>query len=336
MKLVSFLSQALTLAILILLSGATSSAVAQQKIPETSLSSNPDDYFEIAEGSTLVLDAIGWRLTKASGDATSDFLIDLRGGLNRAGTYLQRGASAVEIAKAVRATAEFILRRSGVALDDKQIERLVSMESEFLDGKRRGIAIDALAHAFTAVLFERVGALTDEEIVRASNSFRVASLHGQYETIALRMNQTASGSLRADEFITQAKAFRDSTTELARSQRALVERLIREELEWRSNLFARSYPERWGKAANSGASPVKSLLLAYSALSGDTCFSDAALKGTIHVLEDSMKRNRRDTKFEGKTAFGSRGFIYSTPLDLLLNDATTNRLLDGLDLESRQ
>jgi len=48
-----------------------------------------------------------------------------------------------------------------------------------------------------------------------------------------------------------------------------------------------------------------------------------------------MKKNRREAGAEGKTAFGSRGFIYSTPLDLLLNESTTNRLIDRLDLESR-
>jgi hypothetical protein len=337
MKQTSFLSRALLLTIAILLPGAAPPVVAQKKIPESSVVTNPDDYFELAEGSSLMLDAIGWRLAKPGKDVMADFLLDLRGGLNRAGTYLQPGAPPVEIKEAVRSTAEFIRRRSGVALGETQVERLASMESDFLDGKRRGITIDTLAFVVTGTLFERINSLTDEEIEQAAHSFRVASIHDSPDVIALRMNQTPSGSMRVEDFIIQAKAFRDSSTDLARLQRTLAEKIIRDEIEWRMNLFARSYPERWAKEAHSGVSPVKALVVAYSAISGDTCFSDAALRGTMHALEDAMRKNsKKEIAVERKTAFGPRGFIYSTPLDLLMNDSATNRFLDRLDPESRK
>src|SRR5215216_3956616 len=255
MKQKSFLSRAVLITITILLSGATSSIHAQQKIPESTVTINPDSYFVIAEDSSLVLDAIGWRLTRAGRDVMADFLIDLRGGLERSGSTILPGASLNEIKDSVRATAEFIRRRSGLVLDETQIEKLVLMEAEFLGGKRRGVTIDGLGHVLTGALFERIGSLTDEEIEQAANLFRVASINDSPGVIALRMNETPSQGLKADDFIIQAKAFRDSSTDLARLQRTLAEKLLREEIEWRMNLFARSYPERWGNAASSGVSP---------------------------------------------------------------------------------
>jgi hypothetical protein len=36
-----------------------------------------------------------------------------------------------------------------------------------------------------------------------------------------------------------------------------------------------------------------------------------------------------------RTAFGSRGYIYASPLDLLLDQETTTRLLDQIEERSR-
>ena len=331
--------RAFLVTIISVFSTAPSPATAQQKVAESKVANNADACFVIPEGTSLVLDALGWRLAGAGRDVMADFLLDLRGGLDAARSGLEPDAPESEIRAAARATTEFIRRRSGLVLSDAQVERLAAMEAEFASGKRRSITSNSLGLIACGALFERIAALTDEEIGRAASSFRVASVNSiddSRDLVTLRMNRPSQG-LKAEEFIRMAKAFRDGSTPLSGLQRSLVEKAVREEVEWRMNLFARSYPERWGRGSSSGISPVQSLLIVYSTISGDICFSDNALRGTIYALKDAMRRNdKKEQALEGQTAFGARGFIYSTPLDLILSDDAVTRFLDRLDLESRK
>jgi hypothetical protein len=112
----------------------------------------------------------------------------------------------------------------------------------------------------------------------------------------------------------------------------MVTRAVRDRVE----ALGAALPEQWGRARDEGLTPLQGVLIAYSAVSDDPLWSARdGLSSMRTQLEQTWKAATSEAlSYDGKTAFGAGGYLFSSPLSLAFNHETTARLLKLLDERS--
>jgi len=154
--------------------------------------------------------------------------------------------------------------------------------------------------------------------------------------ITLRSN--GEGKMTKELFILQAKSLR-SRFQSPLQQVALVgiaRQMVTHVVSNRIAALSNALPEQWGGAQDDGLTPVQAFLIAYSAASDDPLwYSRNELKNMSKHLERSWQEDTGEAiSYEGQTAFGTGGYLFSSPLGLALNRETTARLLKLIDERS--
>jgi hypothetical protein len=149
---------------------------------------------------------------------------------------------------------------------------------------------------------------------------------------------SGEGKMTKDVFILQAKSLRSrfqsplQQVALVGIARQMVSAVVRKRVAALSNAL----PEQWGGAQDEGLTPMQAFLIAYSAISDDPLwYSRNELKNMSKHLERSWQEDTGEAiSYEGQTAFGAGGYLFSSPLGLALNQETTARLLKLIDERS--
>ena len=281
------------------------------------------------------------------------------------------GARSEDVRASVDSMAEFIRYRSGLELNDKVKGRLARMEERVLNGNGQRISVDELGNLFTAILVERLHNCTDAEIEQAADAaVNVKAMPLKYDRATnkvVRIDKTKAAQASADNrdedtgshkckssgdvmlrfsgegkmskeaFILQAQSFRSrfqsplQQVGLVGIARQMVTRIVRNRLE----TLNAALPE-WAQARDEGMTPAQAFLIAYSTISDDPlCYSRNELKNMSKHLERSWQEDTGEAiSYEGQTAFGAGGYLFSSPLGLALNRETTARLLKLIDERS--
>ena len=157
-----------------------------------------------------------------------------------------------------------------------------------------------------------------------------------FERIVMRFN--GQGQMTREAFILQAQNLRErfqsplQQVMMVTLARQMVTRLVRNRVE----TLSAALPEQWGGAQEEGLTPMQAFLIAYSAVSDDPLqFSREGLNNLRAQLEQTWKAATNEAiSYDGKAAFGTGGYYFSSPLDLAFNLETTGRLLKLLDERS--
>ncbi|HXF39526.1 MAG TPA: hypothetical protein VN687_07420 [Blastocatellia bacterium] len=242
------------------------------------------------------------------------------------------------------------------------------MEERVLNGNGQRIAVDELGNLFTTILVARLHNCTDAEIEQAAeaavnvktmplkydretktlvridktkeaNATAVDGAEGKCKSsgdITLRSN--GEGKMTKEIFVLQAKSLR-SRFQSPLQQVALVgiaRQMVTSVVSNRVAALSNALPEQWGGAQEDGLTPVQAFLIAYSAASDDPLwYSRNELKNMRKHLERSWQEDTGEAiSYEGQTAFGTGGHLFSSPLGLALNRETTARLLKLIDERS--
>jgi hypothetical protein len=266
----------------------------------------------------------------------------LKRGVGAEVSFAGPGASTEEVRRSVNSVAHFIRKRSGFELDGQVIERLVKMEANALKRARGRIAIDELVHALTQTLLERAVTLTEAEMEHAADTlcgWNAADLPEQirHSPCKIRLRAREVGGPRRETFIRQLRILAGSGI-LAQLAAAEAQDTVDWEARHRVEILGEALPEQWGDVSRSGLTPLQGLLISYSAFSDDNLwYSEKELRGLMSSIEKIMAKSYgRYPESAGRFAYGVNGYIFPTPLDLVLSRETLDRLLSRLEERSGQ
>jgi hypothetical protein len=150
--------------------------------------------------------------------------------------------------------------------------------------------------------------------------------------VVLRANGV--GTMSAERFCEQTRQFRSllRQPQLYLSIAARVREAATVGVRKRVAELGAALPDTWGEAAERGLTPVQAFLLAYSGVSDDQ------LVYPTPALERAGAQTFRDAGADRDrpAAYGTGGFLFSTPLEMVFDARTVARFLDLAEERSRR
>jgi hypothetical protein len=232
-----------------------------------------------------------------------------------------------KLSESVDSIADFVAYRSGLILSDQVRKDLIRLQHDAVKGKKRALLVDELADVLTEASLRRLSKATDQDIQHAANT-----LNRDGYGINLRAN--GRGHASYSNFIEQAKAMRDLSRAGDPTLRNTVNSIMVAEIKERVENYGRALPDKFGKADKQGVTPLQAFLITYSIVADDPLtFSRATLSGHLEQAAWALKAKGYSVPKPDK-AFGNRGFIFSSPLDLVMDETTTRDLLNRISERS--
>jgi hypothetical protein len=199
--------------------------------------------------------------------------------------------------------------------------RLAALEQRALAPQGRRVGADELVDILTATTVERLSSLTDAEISQAT-----AGLDNDGEII-LRAN--GEGGITPSEFESAAKRMRALCRQGDETFKGLVRAAVQGEVQKRLDAYSEALPRHFGRAKRIGVTPLQAVLIAYSVACDDFMGdSQETLNAKQEMLYAELKGQGHRQGRKPHKAYGSDGYLFAAPLDIILNEATMNRLLD--------
>lgn len=249
-------------------------------------------------------------------------------------TYGATGSSD-HIKPVVVLAAKFIQERSGVILSTGLKTRLSTMEQQTEGGASPRSSVQEIAEIMTDILLERLATFTDHEIEQAARTFR-RDPDRQYDYILLSWDGKHMSTPR--EFVAAVKSFREKSRKGDTTFRATLREFvdgkgIGEGVNGRVQLYSKTIPE-FGRALDDGLTPTQVVLIMYSLASDDIISaSTRSLRAEMEVEHQTIGGDRYPDP-EGRFPFGSQGYLFPTPTDLIFNEKTISSLLDHIEKKS--
>jgi hypothetical protein len=304
----------------------------------------------------LVLGAVGfmvaaatiWRSSALQTDKQAEgkrqYHARIRDGIGREVQFAMPGDPSGAIRASVNSVDNFIFKRSGVKLSGPTKTRLAEMERLTLNGSTRRLSISELNDVLTNTAFERLGRLSDEEILHVDDTLRGFNAPDLPRKFGRRDIHLPGWLvlISSDKFVGQLKAMRDQTnTPLGEVLKAATQREIQSNVHRQISDLSEAVPEKFigawdvtnDRAGDSGVTPLQAVLIAYSVASSDLlCDSEANLAKDMRGLQDGATQyfGEKYPSPDGHFAYGVNGYLTSTPLDLVFDEQTINLMLDHI------
>jgi hypothetical protein len=209
-------------------------------------------------------------------------------------------------------------------------QRIAYAEKNVLDGKSRRLSVDELIDLAADILVLRLSVITDEQIEET-----VKVLRGDFDARDLRLRYDGSAMTTVDELSRDLRSLRIKSRQNDRSLRNIVREMIKSG-EHKKGIkgyvlsYRLSLPEIFGHAIESGLTPLQSLLILYSVASDDPV--DVPID-FFRKMMDEMYRGSENImpNPRGRPPFGSRGYLFPMPLDLMFDEHTLTTMLNMME-----
>ncbi len=292
----------------------------------------------------LIGGILSWRTNSASSSTSAE---EFRQGVRNAlaEINLPTGSNRAIIDASSGNLANFIYYRSGVQLSQPNKILLSENEQKSWEQSKR-VTQSQLAQILTEVSFDKLVTLSDSDINNMSETLRGFNASGLSSTYAIfrssvRPRSNGEGLMEPEYFISQIKSIRDSeiTCRLRNScnsdltlrmSRTALNSRITNEFATRAKYLADADPNFFGNT-NSDMTPMEALLLTYSIVADDGL--DDNQSGLQTRMADAQQVifqhwGEQYPSPQSYRAFGVNGYWYSSPVNLLLDDATTTRVIN--------
>ncbi|HEX8719606.1 MAG TPA: hypothetical protein VF736_03100 [Pyrinomonadaceae bacterium] len=287
-------------------------------------------------------------------EARRQFQARVRDGVGRGVALAPRGSSQGEVRAAVNSVASFIERRSGVGLSGRTKGRLAELEARVSSGAARGLTLDELSEAVTAMALERLSSLSDRDVAYADETLRgfdAPGMPGHYNRdFALPGGVVFAGAPR-EKTVARLLAARDQSRSGPAGDvlKGMLRTVIRARVKDKARYLGESVPEMFGNtwdalggrerdpSGGGGVTPLQAVLITYSLASDDYLSDgDGALAQRMQTRQKALTRAAGEEypSPAGRRPFGVNGYLFSSPLDLVLDEQTVNRLLDRVEERS--
>lgn len=286
-----------------------------------------------------------WTATTTSGTTDSaEFKQEIRNAISEAN--LAKNNDTTAIYATPDNLANFIYNRSGIQFSQTNKDSLRLIEQQAWNQSKR-ITQGGLANALTQVSFERLVNLSDTDIDNMAvtlTGFDAPGLsnfyQGSRDTVVLRF--TGEGRMTKTAFKNQVQFARDnavacqsialcSSEEMFQYEmtRAALRNRIANEISIRMNSLGRA-DENFSGGNIDDMTPAEAMLISYSVVTNDLIAgSQSELLQKMSALQQTRSQlaNKSFVSPQGYRAFGTNGYLHSSPATLLLDDATTARIL---------
>jgi flagellar basal body-associated protein FliL len=240
--------------------------------------------------------------------------------------------------------SDFIYYRSGVQLSQANKDSLAQIQMNSLIQTKK-VSQDQLAQIITDVAFEKLVSFSDANISSMSDSLCGCSdpnLPPDFKRDIVKLRANGEGIMPKTTFVSQLIYARDAEISyrqkgsrfpplLRQANRMALKNRVLNEVTNRSNYLVAADPNFFNGSSANEMTPLQAILITYSVIADDS------LAGNRAELEKQMLDNQQDiTNFtgipypspQGHNAYGVNGYSYSTPTDLLFDDATVTRVLN--------
>lgn len=293
-----------------------------------------------------------WRSSALKADkqaeAKRQFHERIRDGVGREVQFASAGDPPGRVHSSVNSVDNFIFKRSGVKLSGPTKNRIAEMEQRTLNGEAKRLTVSELNDVLTETAFEQLGRLTDEEILHIDDTlrgFKAPDLPKRFGRRAINL-PGQSILISSERFMAQLRAMRDQTnTPLGEVLKAATHREIQKNVHRQIRDLSDAVPEKFigawdttnDREGDTGVTPLQAVLIAYSVAGSDLLIdSETNLTKRMKYTRDGFSRQFGENypSSEGHFAYGVNGYLTSTPLDLVFDEQTINRMLDHIQERS--
>lgn len=287
------------------------------------------------------------------------FLARVREGVGREVKVSTLGDSSAQVRVAADSVVNFIEKRSGVKLSGSTKDRLAALEERTLNGAARRLLTGELSQIITTILLDNLLELSDGEISVIVETLRGFNAPGMPKKpsrnfklpggIAFFMAEPEDAHVQKIE--AQLKSVRNQLgTPGGEVFRGMAGGVIRDRVARHAKYLSEGVPEAFGNmwdvandrerdVADGGITPLQAMLVAYSLVSDDyLADNDASLERRMKSLQKGLTESA-DAPYPdpaGHRPFGVNGYLFSSPLDLMFDEQTINRLLDRVEERGRR
>lgn len=272
----------------------------------------------------------------------------IRDGVGRE-VKLARDGSPAQIRAAVDSVTKFIERRSGVVISEATKDRLAALEESVQSGGGRRLTVAAFSTALSATVLERLSSLTDEDIAHVDDTlrgFNAPDLPKNYSRAFQLPQGYVSIGIPPEKTMARLKAVRDQlNTSAGEPFAGVFAQTVQYHVRGKAHNLADAVPEQFGNlwdvandresdAADAGFTPLQAFLVTYSLLSNDPLdYSQDNLVRKMNIRRESRTEDPGHPfpSPDGHRAYGVNGYLFSSPLDLMFDEQTVNRLLDRVE-----
>ncbi len=291
----------------------------------------------------LLSGAFLWKTTSTSGTTDDEqFHQEIRNALTEI-NFANR-SNTVAVSTTTNNLANFISYRSGIQLNQANKNLLNQNEQNALDNSKR-ITKNQLAQILTDVAYEKLVTLSDADINSMADNLR-----GFYAPNMLPIFQDGRGSVRLrangvgtmepNSFIDRLKSIRNNQIRVnQRGENELLTDLTRSaftnriegEITRRTGTLAEADANFFGGSANNDMTPMQAMLVTYAVTTDDMLMGNQAeLQQKMTEFQQTISQfwGQSYPSPQSQRAYGVNGYIYSTPANILLDDAATTRILN--------
>jgi hypothetical protein len=241
-----------------------------------------------------------------------------------------------EIKRSVESIDKFLYSRSNIRLSETVKTRLVDAERQVVLGANSRLTSEQLIDVLTEVALKRLQSLTEDDLRSAKATYEKSYVvDGSYAGFTWKQIK-----LSPADFEKNLRRLSERSKSNSRELRSTLQKLVagnspESGVNGQIQLYARVLPEQFGAVMQAGISPTQALLIAYAIASDDP----------IHIprtaIEDEMALahknigGQRYPEPNGNCPFGTNGYLFATPLDLIFNDQTIGSMLDVIQTRTK-
>lgn len=264
--------------------------------------------------------------------------------------------SPIDINKTTNNLANFIYYRSGIQLSQTNKDSLSLIEQK-AQAKSKKIPQAQLADILTTVASEKLVTLSDSDIDAMADSlrgFNTPEVSANFPSLrmAVKLRSSGEGRMEPASFIAHLKEARTdeinykaqvttgatvkgfgSSVKVPFEKMALRARL-NTEIRERSDYLAASSPDFFNGSTNNNLTPTQAILLTYSIITNDMLAGNQSeLQSKMNELQQIIAQHwgRSFPNPQNHHAYGVNGYLFSTPTNLLFDDATVARVLNFIE-----
>lgn len=236
-----------------------------------------------------------------------------------------------DVQRKVESTTKFIFERSGFEINRELKRRLLALEQRSLNVPSARVNTGELVEILTDIALERLSRLSDQEIKLTLNTYR-HDPNPKHDYVEITDDGRYTTTAR--EFVRTLKSYREMSRQQDPVLRNTLRQFIRgkglgEGVNGRVELYTKGLTEFAG--AEDGLTASQSLLVVYSLVSDDI-LSVPIDRLRIHMehVHETIGGDQYPSP-KDRFPFGARGYLFPTPIDIILNEKTLWDLLDRLE-----
>lgn len=241
-----------------------------------------------------------------------------------------------EIKRSVESIDNFLYSRSNIRLSEMVKTRLVEAERQVAFGANSRLTSEQLIDVLTEVALKRLQSLTEDDIRKAKTTYEKSYIvDGSYAGFTWKQIK-----LSPTDFEKNLRKLSERSKSNNRELRNTLQKIIagnspESGVNGQIQLYARVLPEQFGAVMQAGISPTQAVLIAYAIASDDPIhISRTALENEMAQAHKNIG-GQRYPEPNGSHPFGTNGYLFATPLDLIFNDQVIASMLDAIQTRTK-